>query len=218
MSLKKLRQRQVVRSLQLTFQLINSNGSTNDDNDNVNKQAGQEKFHALGPIYYREANGALLVYDVTSPDSLRKVRDWVKELNKMLGKDNIRLAIIGNKLDLLTQNDQKCPQNNVIIKEAMQFTNELMNAKHYLTSAKLNQGIGEAFISLSKRMIEQAKKSAKRDDRSSARLRKLKTISVADDGDRDRDESDNHSNLRFGSRGVDLNAANQKTGSCQCWK
>lgn len=27
--------------------------------------AGQEKFHALGPIYYRSSNGAVLVYDIT---------------------------------------------------------------------------------------------------------------------------------------------------------
>lgn len=180
----------------------------------TNKQAGQEKFHALGPIYYREANGALLVYDVTSPDSLRKVRDWVKELNKMLGKDNIKLAIIGNKVDLLSASELKSPQSNAIIREAIQFTNELMNAKHYLTSAKLNQGIGEAFTSLSKRMIEQAKKQlASRDDEGIARSRKLKTISVAAD-----EEDTNYNGGLRSSRCVDLNAGNRRANSCQCWK
>lgn len=32
------------------------------------------RFHALGPIYYRSSNGALLVYDVTDDESFRKVR------------------------------------------------------------------------------------------------------------------------------------------------
>lgn len=41
-------------------------------------QAGQERFHALGPIYYRDANGALLVYDITDRESFTKVRHWVK--------------------------------------------------------------------------------------------------------------------------------------------
>ncbi|KAK5896235.1 hypothetical protein CgunFtcFv8_009858 [Champsocephalus gunnari] len=49
--------------------------------------AGQERFHALGPIYYRDSNGAVLVYDVTDEDSFQKVKNWVKELRKMLGND-----------------------------------------------------------------------------------------------------------------------------------
>jgi Ras-related protein Rab-21 len=61
--------------------------------------AGQEKFHALGPIYYRSSNGAVLVYDITDEDSFQKVKSWVKELRKMLGAD-ICLVIAGNKTDL----------------------------------------------------------------------------------------------------------------------
>lgn len=61
--------------------------------------AGQEKFHALGPIYYRSSNGAVLVYDITDEDSFQKVKSWVKELRKMLGSD-ICLVIVGNKTDL----------------------------------------------------------------------------------------------------------------------
>lgn len=61
--------------------------------------AGQEKFHALGPIYYRQSNGAVLVYDITDEDSFQKVKSWVKELKKMLGTD-ICLVIVGNKTDL----------------------------------------------------------------------------------------------------------------------
>eukprot|EP00911_Craspedida_sp_UC1_P001624 UC1_evm1s1231 len=61
--------------------------------------AGQERFHALGPIYYRESQGAVLVYDITDEDSFQKVKNWVKELRKMLGAD-IALTICGNKMDL----------------------------------------------------------------------------------------------------------------------
>lgn len=61
--------------------------------------AGQEKFHALGPIYYRSSNGAVLVYDITDEDSFQRIKSWVKELRKMLGTD-ICLAIVGNKTDL----------------------------------------------------------------------------------------------------------------------
>lgn len=50
----------------------------------------------------RDAHGAVLVYDVTCADSFQKVRNWVKELRKMLG-DDISLAIAGNKTDLEAQ-------------------------------------------------------------------------------------------------------------------
>lgn len=191
-------------------------------------QAGQEKFHALGPIYYREADGALLVYDVMNPESLQKVRDWVKELNKMLGKDNIRLAIIGNKVDLLPLVEQKSPQNNALIQEAIQFTNELQNAKHYVTSAKLNSGISEMFISLSKRMVEQANRLlANRDNRSSlVRSRISKTLLVTDDRSATRATSNNddvYVGDQYGRpiKGININSRENESrneSNCGCWR
>jgi Ras-related protein Rab-21 len=61
--------------------------------------AGQERFHALGPIYYRDAAAALLVYDITDAESFHKVKNWVKELRKIVGND-IVIVIAGNKIDL----------------------------------------------------------------------------------------------------------------------
>lgn len=61
--------------------------------------AGQERFHALGPIYYRDASGAFLVYDITDAESFNKVKNWVKELRKIVGTE-IVIVIAGNKIDL----------------------------------------------------------------------------------------------------------------------
>uniref|UniRef100_A0A8C2BS33 Ras-related protein Rab-21 n=2 Tax=Cyprinus carpio TaxID=7962 RepID=A0A8C2BS33_CYPCA len=103
--------------------------------------AGQERFHALGPIYYRDSNGAILVYDVTDEDSFQKVKNWVKELRKMLGNE-ICLCIVGNKIDL--EKDR-----HVSVEEAEGYA-ESVGAKHYHTSAKLNKGIEELFLDLCK--------------------------------------------------------------------
>ena len=46
---------------------------------------GQERFHALGPIYYRDADAAVLVYDITDADSFARVKTWVKELRQIAG-------------------------------------------------------------------------------------------------------------------------------------
>lgn len=39
--------------------------------------AGQERYHALGPIYYRDSDGAVVVYDITDEDSFKKVGPFV---------------------------------------------------------------------------------------------------------------------------------------------
>uniref|UniRef100_H0XQ12 Ras-related protein Rab-21 n=1 Tax=Otolemur garnettii TaxID=30611 RepID=H0XQ12_OTOGA len=109
--------------------------------------AGQERFHALGPIYYRDSNGAILVYDITDEDSFQKVKNWVKELRKMLGNE-ICLCIVGNKIDLEKE-------RHVSTQEAESYA-ESVGAKHYHTSAKQNKGIEELFLDLCKRMIETA--------------------------------------------------------------
>jgi len=109
--------------------------------------AGQERFHALGPIYYRDSNGALLVYDITDKVSFLKVKNWVKELRKMLGTD-IVLCIAGNKCDLEKN-------RNVSLAEAEAYA-ESVGAKHYSTSAKLNKGVEDLFLEMSQKLISRA--------------------------------------------------------------
>ncbi|EPB79761.1 Ras family protein [Ancylostoma ceylanicum] len=66
---------------------------------NIWDTAGQEKYHALGPIYYRGSQGALLIYDITDQRSFDRAKVWLKELQRALG-DSVVLMIVGNKFDL----------------------------------------------------------------------------------------------------------------------
>ncbi|GFZ05857.1 ras-related small GTP-binding family protein [Actinidia rufa] len=61
--------------------------------------AGQERYAALAPLYYRGAAVAVVVYDITSPESFTKAQYWVKELQKH-GSPDIVMALVGNKADL----------------------------------------------------------------------------------------------------------------------
>ncbi|OWZ20916.1 Rab21/Rab5 family GTPase [Phytophthora megakarya] len=106
--------------------------------------AGQERFHALGPIYYRDADGALLVYDITDAESFRKVRTWVRELRRIVG-DDISICIAGNKSDL--HRNRKVPED-----EATRYAASV-GAAHFDTSAKLNRGLEEVFVELTRRML-----------------------------------------------------------------
>jgi len=62
--------------------------------------AGQERFHSLAPMYYRNAQAAVVVYEVTKASSLEKAKSWVKELQRQ-ANPNIVIALAGNKVDLV---------------------------------------------------------------------------------------------------------------------
>ena len=106
--------------------------------------AGQEKFHAIAPIYYRDSRGAILVYDITDANSFDRVKIWVKELRRMCGTDLV-LAIVGNKTDL--ERDRHVEEER-----AMEYAQQV-SAKHFSCSAKQNKGIEELFLDLTKRLI-----------------------------------------------------------------
>jgi len=63
--------------------------------------AGQERFHSLAPMYYRNAQAAVVVYDITRASSLDKAKSWVKELQRQ-ASPHIVIALCGNKLDLVS--------------------------------------------------------------------------------------------------------------------
>jgi Ras-related protein Rab-5C len=50
-------------------------------------------------MYYRNAQAALVVYDLTKPSSLVKAKHWVAELQRQ-ASPGIVIALVGNKLDL----------------------------------------------------------------------------------------------------------------------
>lgn len=62
--------------------------------------AGLKQYRARTSPYYRDAVGALLVYDVTNPTSFENVTSWLKELRDHVDA-NIVIMLIGNKTDLM---------------------------------------------------------------------------------------------------------------------
>lgn len=55
-------------------------------------------------MYYRNAQAALVVYDLTKPSSLIKARHWVAELQRQ-ASPGIVIALVGNKVDLAGEDD-----------------------------------------------------------------------------------------------------------------
>ena len=98
--------------------------------------AGQEKFKSLIPMYIRDANIIIVVYDITSKDSFLHTDHWVNETKDLKREDAI-FVLVGNKIDL---EDKRVLQT----KEAEDFANE-KGFLFYEVSAKSGQGIQELF-------------------------------------------------------------------------
>jgi small GTP-binding protein len=61
--------------------------------------AGQERFRTLTPSYYRGAQGAILLYDVTSRETFRRLDQWLTELNTFANKSDLVKMLVANKID-----------------------------------------------------------------------------------------------------------------------
>lgn len=61
--------------------------------------AGQEQYHALSQVYFRDSQAAIIVYDATKPDALERVLAWIRKYHDVVHSGFV--AIAGNKSDLI---------------------------------------------------------------------------------------------------------------------
>ncbi|KAK5165944.1 Vacuolar protein sorting-associated protein 21 [Saxophila tyrrhenica] len=128
--------------------------------------AGQERFASLAPMYYRNAQSALVVYDITKPSSLVKAKHWVAELQRQ-ASPGIVIALVGNKLDLCDddspEDDAQDGENvdgheeeavrKVSTAEAKAYADE-ESLLFYETSAKTGHNVSEVFTAIANAIPE----------------------------------------------------------------
>lgn len=105
--------------------------------------AGQERYHSLAPMYYRGAQAAIVVYDVTNADTFARAKNWVKELFRQ-ASPNIVIALAGNKADLSSK-------RVVDFEDASAYAED--NGLLFMeTSAKTAQNVNELMVAIAKKL------------------------------------------------------------------
>ncbi|KAK7560341.1 ras family-domain-containing protein [Phyllosticta citricarpa] len=135
--------------------------------------AGQERFASLAPMYYRNAQAALVVYDITKASSLTKAQHWVAELQRQ-ASPGIVIALVGNKADLVedgteeggeptaaapadpapaAEDDDNTGARKVPTKTAKAYADE-EGLLFFETSAKTGQNVTEVFTAIANAIPE----------------------------------------------------------------
>jgi small GTP-binding protein len=118
--------------------------------------AGQQRFDGVRDAYYNGCIGALLVYDVSRPESFYNMPKWINELWTSNGRGRVPIVVIANKIDLREHSDK-----TISPEQGWSFTSRLCNLTepegfmcHFIeTSAKTGENIPQAFSTLGKNIM-----------------------------------------------------------------
>ena len=128
---------------------------TLDINDNLIKlqlwdTAGTEKFKSITTGYYRGANAAFVVFDLTSRISFDSVSEWIQNYYYYSNPNSEKnVVLIGNKSDL--------KENREISDEEINKFAINNNIKYFETSAKNGNNIEECFYYIAEKLMKDMK-------------------------------------------------------------
>ena len=126
---------------------IESPGKATDMTFMIWDVLGQKGYKGIQESSFQGAKGALLVYDVTRPETAERLRDyWIPHLVSVT--EPIPIVVVGNKLDL-ADSQQGAEDGLGDLKDALQVDG-------FLSSAKTGQNVETGFLALAKVMISEA--------------------------------------------------------------
>ena len=115
--------------------------------------SGQDRFRSMTNLYYRDAQVAILTYDVTNEESLEGLNYWLNELNDKVEIDDMILCLVGNK------NDVDASKKVVSTSKGKAFAEE-HNMIFFETSAKTGAGVKELFQAIAVKEYELLKEKS----------------------------------------------------------
>lgn len=107
---------------------------------------GQDRFKAITTSYYRGANCAIIVYDLTQDITTNRIKYWYDEIDKY-AHDAMRYIVVGNKLDLNRNRMVNSGELNDMLHEINP------DIEYYEASAKSGEGVKKIFEDLAKKYV-----------------------------------------------------------------
>lgn len=105
--------------------------------------AGGEKFDHMMQNYYRGAAGAIIVCDLTRPETAEAVKKYATDFWNI--NQQAPLVIVANKIDLVEQ--------RLISDTDLTAVADFCHAPYYVSSAKTGENVETVFQSLGQRLI-----------------------------------------------------------------
>jgi small GTP-binding protein len=105
--------------------------------------AGSANFEQMRKELYIDADLAILIFDVTNPESFKNLEKWRQEIINSFGPLKL-IVLVGNKIDL---------ERKIAVEECLKYSQEI-NAPYFETSAKLGINIEEVFKSAAEILLE----------------------------------------------------------------
>ena len=109
--------------------------------------SGQDRFRSMTNLYYRDAQVAILTYDVTNEESFEGLNYWLNELSEKVERDSMLLCLVGNK------NDVEASKKTVPTSKGKAFAEE-NNMIFFETSAKTGARVKELFQTIAVKEYE----------------------------------------------------------------
>ena len=112
--------------------------------------AGQSKFTSYRHLYYRDADGIMLVYDITRAVTFENLDRWIIDAIKYTNL-NTQIAVLANKKDLYDK--RAVPEV-----DGQQYSDQRKAVLFSETSAKTGENVENTFFALAKNILEISEK------------------------------------------------------------
>ena len=163
-------------------------------NVHIRDTCGQEQYKSIWKQYYKEADGILLVFDISNKHSFDEIKDYYVEAIKEKCKIGIPIILLGNKTDL--EDERQVSQEEAI---ALSIDEEYIYKE---TSCVKNENVADAFETI----IEIWNINSKKNNATPTPIKRSKSKEIMEE-----DNKMNYSSSRSNSFAISERNSKQKT-------